>query len=90
MPRVTVVSPVYANRPGSIGIPVHGVDVKVVDRVKDKRIEELPDYEVSIYFENIDKIPYTPNDKQDFVKLETMGNEIVKKKKIIRHYNYRS
>lgn len=47
--------------------------------IKEKCVDDLPDYEVPSYFEKIDKIPYTPNDKQDFRLLESMGNEIVKK-----------
>lgn len=47
--------------------------------IKEKCVDDLPDYEVPSYFEKIDKIPYTPNDKQDFRLLESMGNEIVKR-----------
>lgn len=52
----------------------------VLEDIKKKCIEELPDYEVPSYFEIIDSIPYTPNDKQDFLRLENMGNDIVKRK----------
>ena len=51
---------------------------EVKDQIKEKCVEELPDYEVPTYFEQIDKIPYTPNDKQDFRTLENIGNGIVK------------
>lgn len=44
-------------------------------------MEELPDYEIPSYFEQIDKMPYTSNGKQDFRKLEELGNEIVLKNK---------
>ena len=54
---------------------------KVKEEIITKCIEELPDYEVPSYFEQIDKIPYTPNDKQDFLLLEKMGNDIVSKNK---------
>lgn len=40
--------------------------------------EELPDYEIPSYFQEIEKIPYTPNNKQDFRLLEELGNEYVK------------
>lgn len=53
----------------------------VVEMIKEKCIKELPDYEVPTYFEEIDKIPYTPNEKRDFRALEELGNEIVKKRK---------
>lgn len=59
----------------------------VVDQIKEKCIEELPDYEIPSYFQQIDKIPYTPNDKQDFRTLEDMGNEYVRNinsKKLIK------
>ena len=39
--------------------------------------DELPDYEIPSYFEQIEKIPYTPNGKQDFRTLEDLGNNIV-------------
>lgn len=54
---------------------------EVKDQIKEKCVEELPDYEVPTYFEQIDKIPYTPNDKQDFRTLENIGNDIVKNQK---------
>lgn len=54
---------------------------EVKEQIKEKCVEELPDYEVPTYFEQIDKIPYTPNDKQDFRTLENIGNEIVKNQK---------
>lgn len=54
---------------------------EVKHQIKEKCVEELPDYEVPTYFEQIDKIPYTPNDKQDFRALENIGNEIVKNQK---------
>lgn len=59
----------------------------VVDQIKEKCIEELPDYEIPSYFQQIDKIPYTPNDKQNFRALEDMGNEYVRdinSKKLIK------
>lgn len=52
----------------------------VKDKIRKKCIEDLPDYEVPTYFEQIEKIPYTPNDKQDFRALEEIGNEIVRNK----------
>lgn len=60
---------------------------EVEEQIREKCIEELPDYEVPSYFEQIEKIPYTPNDKQDFRLLENMGNEIVenmKEKKLVK------
>lgn len=54
---------------------------KVKEEIIAKCIEELPDYEVPSYFKQIDKIPYTPNDKQDFLLLEKIGNDIVNKNK---------
>lgn len=60
---------------------------EIKKQIINKCTEELPDYEVPTYFEQIDKIPYTPNDKQDFLLLEKIGNEIVentKSKKLIK------
>lgn len=59
----------------------------VEEQIREKCREELPDYEVPSYFEQIEKIPYTPNDKQDFRLLENMGNEIVenmKERKLVK------
>lgn len=53
---------------------------EVKDQIKEKCVEELPDYEVPTYFEQIEKVPYTPNDKQDFRALEELGNSIVRNK----------
>ena len=50
----------------------------VSEKIKQKCIEDLPDYEVPTYFEYIETIPYTPNNKQDFKLLENLGNEKVK------------
>lgn len=59
-------------------LTVNFEDAKAI--IQSKCEEELPDYEVPSYYEEIEKIPYTPNDKQDFRYLENLGNEIVKKK----------
>ena len=40
----------------------------------------LPDYEIPSYFEQINEIPYTPNGKHDFRKLEELGNSIIEHK----------
>lgn len=53
----------------------------VVGDIRKKCEEELPDYEVPSYFEAIDSIPYTQNDKQDFRTLEEIGNSKVAKQK---------
>ena len=49
--------------------------------IKKKCSEDLPEYEVPSYFEQIDDIPYTPNGKHDFRKLEELGKRIVTEKK---------
>ncbi len=56
--------------------------------IKAKCLEDLPDYEVPTYFEQLDKIPYTKNNKQDFRTLENIGNEIAnnhRTRKLIRN-----
>ncbi len=50
------------------------------EQIRETCYEELPDYEVPSYFEVVDKMPYTPNNKRDFLMLEQMGNKIVKDK----------
>lgn len=54
----------------------------VLEKIKQKCIEDLPDYEVPTYFEYIETIPYTPNNKQDFKLLENLGNKKVKEQHI--------
>ena len=54
----------------------------VLEEIKQKCIEDLPDYEVPTYFECIETIPYTPNNKQDFKLLENLGNKKVKEQNI--------
>ena len=53
----------------------------VYEDIERKCIEDLPDYEVPSYFEQIDEMPYTSNGKHDFRTLEELGNSIVKDKK---------
>ena len=54
----------------------------VLEKIKQKCIEDLPDYEVPTYFEHIESIPYTLNNKQDFKLLENLVNEKVKEQNI--------
>ena len=85
---------VGVNDPKSLSVPMAFVviDEKIKDFeeakniILNKCVQELPDYEVPTYIEQIEKIPYTRNNKQDFVKLENLGNEIVNniKKKILK------
>ena len=53
----------------------------VYEDIEKKCIEDLPDYEIPSYFEQVDEMPYTPNGKHDFRKLEELGNSMVKEKK---------
>lgn len=53
----------------------------VYEDIEKKCMEELPDYEVPSYYEQIDEMPYTPNGKHDFRKLEELGNSIAKESK---------
>ena len=53
----------------------------VYEDIEKKCIEDLPDYEIPSYFEQVDEKPYTPNGKHDFRKLEELGNSMVKEKK---------
>lgn len=49
--------------------------------IEKKCVEELPDYEVPSYFEQIEEMPYTSNGKHDFRRLEELGNNFVKERK---------
>ena len=85
---------VGVNDKKSISVPMAFVvvDEKINDYDEAKKIvfekckQELPDYEVPSYVEIIEKIPYTQNNKYDFVKLENIGNHIVEKsiKKVLK------
>lgn len=58
----------------------------VLPIIKEKCAEELPDYEIPTYYQQIEKMIYTPNGKYDFKKLEEIGNEKVedlKQKKLM-------
>ena len=45
--------------------------------IKEKCEEDLPDYEVPSYFEIVEALPYTKNNKYDFRALEKMGNDLI-------------
>ena len=65
-----------------------GIDFEdVKDTIKNICEEELPDYEIPTYFEKLDKIPYTPNQKLDFRLLEDMGKELVNNKYSLKLVN---
>ena len=53
----------------------------VYEDIQKKCAEELPDYEIPSYFEQIDEIPYTGNGKHDFRKLEELGTNLVDERK---------
>lgn len=85
---------VGVNDKKSISVPMAFVvlneEINDYDEAKkivfEKCKQELPDYEVPSYVEIIEKIPYTQNNKYDFVKLENIGNQIVEKsiKKVLK------
>lgn len=69
----------------SVSVPMAFIELKkdveladVYEQIKEECERELPDYEVPSYFEQIDEMPYTPNEKHDFKKLEELGNRIVR------------
>ena len=69
----------------SVSVPMAFIELKdnvifsdVYNQIKEICERELPDYEVPSYFEPIDEMPYTPNEKHDFRKLEELGNKIVR------------
>ncbi len=69
----------------SLSVPMAFIELEknisindVYEEIKGLCENELPDYEVPSYFEQIDEIPYTSNGKHDFRKLEELGNSIVK------------
>ena len=36
----TIVSPLFANKPGSIGIPMYGVETKIIDPITGKEMKQ--------------------------------------------------
>ena len=76
----------------SISVPMafvvlkdNNLDFEIAKKqIEERCMEELPDYEVPSYYEQIEEIPYTKNDKQDFRMLENIGNEIVKGKLLVK------
>lgn len=70
-----------------ISVPMAFIELKseynnkkdiVLKEIKEKCQKGLKDYEIPTYYEFIKEIPYTPNNKQDFRKLEDIGNELIK------------
>lgn len=53
----------------------------VCEDIKNKCVETIPAYEIPKYFEQVDEIPYTPNGKHDFRKLEELGKDLVEERK---------
>ncbi len=56
-------------------------DEEVFALLHKRCVEELKDNEVPSYFRILEEMPYTPNNKYDFKKLEKMGNDDVQQKK---------
>ncbi len=54
-----------------------GFENEILEQVKEKCEKELKDYEQPKYYNVVDNIPYTPNNKQDFKALEKLSEEIV-------------
>jgi len=50
--------------------------------IEDLCIKQLPDYEIPSYLVEISNIPYTENNKYDFMSLENYGNKLVSERKI--------
>lgn len=48
-----------------------------LEEIKKYCFDNLPDYEIPSYFEEIEEIPYTPNEKMNIPLLEKLGRQIV-------------
>ena len=57
-----------------------GKEKEILNEIKLKCEKELKDYETPVYYEIINEIPYTQNNKQDFRQLEDIGKRKVLKK----------
>ena len=78
---VGVDDPQYVSVPMAYVVLNDGIDFEEVrEQIIDKCYEELPDYEIPSYFEELDSMLYTANNKIDFRLLEQKGNELVKRK----------
>ena len=49
----------------------------LIEEIKALCEANLKDYEVPVYYDSLESIPYTPNNKVDFKLLEKIGNEAV-------------
>ena len=80
---------VGVNDPKDLSVPMAFIVLKeeyldnknqILEEIKEICKKGLKDYEFPTYFEFIDAIPYTANNKQDFRKLENLGNELIENK----------
>ena len=74
---------------GEVPMVFMEIDKKFYDKVDEVNTQlqvicesKLKEYEVPVYFEIIDEIPYTPNNKRDFKYLKKLGNEKLEGKKL--------
>lgn len=77
---------VGVNDPKDVSVPMSFIELKdeykgkeqqIKEEIKERCIKGLKNYEIPSYFEIIDSIPYTQNNKQDFRKLEQLGNDLI-------------
>ena len=61
--------------------PFKGEENAVLEEVKDMCSMHLKEKAIPKYFINLDTMPYTSNNKQDFKKLEAFGKEYIQSQK---------
>lgn len=85
-PAVKECVTVGVNDPKDVSVPMAFIVLKdeykenvtkTKEEIKERCEKGLKNYEIPSYFEIIDSIPYTPNNKQDFRKLEQIGNDLI-------------
>ena len=59
---------------------------EVLEELNELCLANLKDYEVPMYYNILDSIPYTQNNKEDFRYLENLGNELIEGQKIRKRY----
>ena len=59
----------------------------IIEEIKELCKKELKERAVPEYFNILDKMPYTSNNKQDFRKLEEMGKQILKEQVKTKSYS---
>lgn len=94
-PAVKACITVGVNDPQFMGVPMAHIVLheeyldkteEVIEELNNICLANLKDYEVPMYYNILEEIPYTQNNKEDFRFLEKLGNELVEGQKVRKRY----